>query len=196
MNRDWIWTDEGWSDFTEFAGDLGEAFIDPLQAYVPGVDAAIDLAEYIENTNPENLADIFVPEELEGVVGVIGDYGPGGENNEGIWPDDGIPNLNGGGGDPDPPPPNDPVNTPIPMDNDLDEDPMEDDPSWAVPEEPTEGPPTNVFDDAWENENEEDEIDFATPPVVPPVTPPVVPPVVSSTSHCCCCCCCPCQCCS
>lgn len=180
MNKGWIWEDEGWSEFTEFAGDMGEAALDPLQAYVPGVDAAIDTINYAQDPNPEDLADIFVPEEFEGVVGVAGDYGPGGQNNTSyIFPDD-------------PKPPNDPLNTPIPMDTDLDEDPVEDDPSWAVPEEPPEEPPTSVFDDAWENENDEEEIDFASPPVVTPPQPQ--PPVVSHTSHCCCCCCCPCRC--
>lgn len=177
MNRGWIWEDEGWSEFTEFAEDMGEAALDPLQAYVPGVDAVVDTINYINDSGPENLADIFVPEEFEGVVGVAGDYGPGGQNNTSyIFPDD-------------PKPPNTPANTPVPMDTDLDEDPP------PPTEEPVEGPPTTVFDDAWDNENEEEEIDFASPPVVtpPPPPPPPQPPVVSHTSHCCCCCC-PCRC--
>ena len=187
MSRAWIWEKEGWSEFKEFAGDMGEAMLGPAQAYVPGVDAVIDTVEYAQNPNPENAVDIFVPEEFEPAVDVAGSYGPGGENNDTIFPDDGVPNLNEGY-DPTPSP-NDPVNTPIPMDDDLDEEPPEeppeeDDPSWVVPEEPDEGPPTTVFDDAWDDENEEEEIDFTTPPQEPGV---------SNTSQCCCCCC-PCQC--
>lgn len=185
MSVNWMWEDEGWSEFTDFAGDMGEALLDPLQAYVPGVDMIIDTINYAQDSNPENLADIFVPEEFEGVVDVAGDYGPGGQNNTSyIFPD--------------PQPVKDPLNTAIPMDTDLDEDPVEDDPSWASPEEPSEDPvpplplDTTVFDDAWEHENDEEEIDFTF--TQPPVVPPVIPSVVSSTSHCCCCCCCPCRC--
>lgn len=162
MSRGWLWEDDNWSEFTEFAGDMGEAALDPLQAYVPGVDATIDTVNWAQDPNPEDAIDIFVPEEFEGVVGVAGDYGPGGQNNTSyILPDP-------------PPPTNNPLNTPIPMDPDLDE-------------EPPEEPPTTVFDDAWGNENDEEELDFEYPPANPTVVPP-------TSSGCCCCCCCPCRC--
>lgn len=212
MDRGWIWEDNNWDEFTEFAGDMGEAAMDPLQAYVPGVDAAVDTVNWVQNQTPENAIDIFIPEEFEAIGDVTGSYGPGGQNNTSyIFPDP-------------PPPNNDAVNTPVPMDTDLD-DPMDteenppdisvpmdtdldedtvvgDDPSWAVPDV------TDVFDSAWDNENEEEEIDFAyppKPPSVPPSAPPPLPPpppVIPPVTHpqtptvvkCCCCCCCPCQC--